>query len=132
MNKWLGLALRVAAASIMLQTLYFKFTGSDESVYIFSTMGMEPWGRFGTGLGELAAALLLLWPRSIFWGGLMGLALMSGALAAHFTRLGLVVKEDGGELFLLALFVWLCCLTLVWTHRSAMPRIFSGLSPRRP
>ena len=51
--SWL---LRILAALIMLQTLYFKFSASEESVYIFSALGMEPWGRIGTGIMELIAA----------------------------------------------------------------------------
>ena len=60
--------LRIIAALIMLQTLYFKFTGSKESVYIFSQLGMEPWGRIGTGIFELIASLLILYPKTTFIG----------------------------------------------------------------
>lgn len=60
--------LRLIAAVIMLQTLYFKFTGAEESVHIFSQLGIEPWGRIGTGILELAASVLILYPRTTFLG----------------------------------------------------------------
>jgi putative oxidoreductase len=41
--------LRIIAAVILLQTLYFKFTGHPESIALFTKLGMEPWGRIGTG-----------------------------------------------------------------------------------
>ncbi len=83
--------LRVVAAIIMLQTLLFKFTGAAESVYIFSKLGMEPWGRIGTGVGELIASVLPLIPRTTVYGAIMGLVLMSGALFFHFTRLAIAL-----------------------------------------
>ena len=52
------------AAVILLQTLFFKFTAAKESVYIFRTLGLEPWGRIGTGMVELIAAILLLVPST--------------------------------------------------------------------
>ena len=50
---------RLTAAIILLQTLFFKFTGAEESVYIFTKVGLEPVGRYGTGTVELVAAVLL-------------------------------------------------------------------------
>ena len=44
--SWL---LQLVAAGILLQTLFFKFTGAEESVYIFTTLGVEPWGRIRVG-----------------------------------------------------------------------------------
>ena len=58
-------ALRGTAAAILLQTLFFKFTGARESVYIFSTLGLEPWGRIGSGVAELIASVLLLIPSTV-------------------------------------------------------------------
>ena len=88
--------LRILAALIMLQTLYFKFTAAPESIYIFSTLGMEPYGRIGTGIGELIASILLLYPRTTGYGAVICLGLMSGALFFHITKLGIVVQNDGG------------------------------------
>jgi len=86
--------LRIIAALIMLQTLYFKFSGAEESVYIFSQLGMEPWGRIGTGILELIASILILYPRTTFFGSVLAIGLMSGAIVAHLTKLGITVKND--------------------------------------
>src|SRR2546428_2731414 len=90
---------RIVAAVILAQTLFFKFTGAEESVYIFSKIGLEPWGRYGSGMAELIAAVLLLTPRLAWAGALLALGVISGALAGHLTVLGIVVKDDRGLLF---------------------------------
>ena len=110
--------LRLIAAIILLQTLYFKFTASEESVYIFSTIGMEPWGRVGSGVFELIAALLILFPKTTWLGALLGIAVMSGAIFFHLTKLGLVVKNDGGQLFIYALSVFISCLALLIIYKN--------------
>jgi hypothetical protein len=110
-------ALRLLAAGIMLQTLYFKFSGSEESVYIFSTLGMEPWGRIGIGVLELIASALILFPRTTGVGALLGIGLMGGAIFFHLTRLGLVVMNDGGQLFIYALLVFVSCVALIIIYR---------------
>ncbi|HEX6846143.1 MAG TPA: DoxX family protein [Chitinophagaceae bacterium] len=97
--------LRIVAALIMLQTLYFKFSGAEESVYIFSQLGMEPWGRIGTGILELIASLLILYPGTTFFGSVMAIGLMLGAIVAHLTKLGISIKDDGGLLFIYAVLV---------------------------
>jgi uncharacterized membrane protein YphA (DoxX/SURF4 family) len=78
-------ALRILAAVIMLQTLFFKFSGAEESIYIFSTLGMEPWGRIGTGTLELIASVLILFPKTTWIGALLAIGLMSGAIWFHLT-----------------------------------------------
>ncbi|HOY27940.1 MAG TPA: DoxX family protein [Flavobacteriales bacterium] len=98
---------RVAAAIILLQTLYFKFSAAPESVYIFSALGMEPWGRIGSGVAELVAALALLTIRWSWLGAALAIGIMVGAIGAHLTVLGIVVQEDGGTLFILAMSVLL-------------------------
>ena len=118
-QKVIGLwILRLFAAVIMLQTLFFKFTGAPESIYIFSRLGMEPWGRFGTGALELIASILILMPRTIGIGSLLGLGLMGGALFFHLSSLGIVVQNDHGKLFGMALLVFFSCLILVFVNRS--------------
>jgi len=72
--------LRAIAAIILLQTLFFKFTGAKESVYIFTTLGMEPWGRIGSGAAELIASILLLLPQTVVFGAIMSLGVISGAI----------------------------------------------------
>lgn len=108
--------LRIIAAVILLQTLYFKFTAHPQSVYIFTTIGMEPWGRIGTGVLELVAALLLLYPRTTWAGALLSSVLMAGALFFHLTILG--IKVDGDSvLFTYALITFACSLALVIIER---------------
>jgi uncharacterized membrane protein YphA (DoxX/SURF4 family) len=116
--------LRLVAAIILLQTLYFKFTAAPESIYIFSTLGLEPWGRIGTGILELIAAILLLIPKTTAYGAVLGLGIMAGAVFSHLTKLGIVVKNDGGELFSLALVVLLSCGVLILVHKKQLFTLF--------
>ena len=110
--------LRILAALIMVQSLFFKFSASEESVYIFTTVGMEPWGRIATGTAELIAAILLLWPKTTVWGAVLAAGVMSGAIFFHLNTLGIVVKEDGGQLFIYALIVFIASLILIWYHKE--------------
>ena len=116
--------LRLVAAVIMLQTLFFKFTASEESVYIFSTVGMEPWGRIGSGIAELIASVLILYPRTTPFGALLGMGLMSGALFFHLTKLGIEVKGDHGQLFIYALLVFISCAILLLKYKNFLLSIF--------
>ena len=100
-------AARIVPAIILLQTLFFKFSASEESVYIFTKVGMEPWGRIGVGIVELVAAILLLINRTAWIGGGLAVGLMVGAIGMHLTILGIEVQGDGGYLFFLA-----CVVTL--------------------
>jgi hypothetical protein len=118
--SWLA---RLAAAAILLQTLFFKFSGAKESIYIFTTVGQEPWGRYGSGVVELIASILLLLPGRTAVGALLALGMMSGAIFFHLTKLGLVVQDDGGLLFALAVVVWLASAFLLWVHRRTLPVI---------
>ncbi|MBS4065658.1 MAG: DoxX family protein [Chitinophagaceae bacterium] len=110
--------LRLAAAYLMLQTLFYKFSASEESVYIFSTLGMEPWGRIGTGALEFVAAVLILIPRTTAFGALLAIGLMAGALFFHLTKLGIEVKGDGGLLFVYALIVFISSSILLWIYKQ--------------
>jgi putative oxidoreductase len=113
--------LRIAAAVILLQTLFFKFTGAEESVYIFSTVGAEPWGRYGSGVIELIAAVLLLVPGTTAYGALVTVGVAAGAILTHLTRLGIEVRGDGGLLFGLAVTIFACSLALLAIHRRELP-----------
>jgi hypothetical protein len=124
----LSWTLRLLVAGILLQTLYFKFTAAPESVYIFSSLGLEPWGRWAAGLSELVASILLLWPGMTFIGAGLGLGVISGALMAHLTKLGIVVLNDGGLLFGLACAVFAGCLILLGLHRSELRSWMGRLS----
>lgn len=118
---------RIVAAVILLQTLFFKFTGAPESVYIFTKVGIEPWGRIGSGIVELIAAVLLLWPGLTWLGAGIALGVMGGAIMSHLTVLGIVVMDDGGLLFTLAVIAALCSAMLLWIHRRTLPIIGSRL-----
>jgi uncharacterized membrane protein YphA (DoxX/SURF4 family) len=113
--------VKLVAVVILVQTLYFKFTGAEESVYIFSTLGAEPFGRIGSGIVELIASILILIPRTTLLGALMGLGTMAGALLSHLGFLGIEVKNDGGTLFILAIITFLCCSILVYNQKSKIP-----------
>jgi uncharacterized membrane protein YphA (DoxX/SURF4 family) len=110
--------LRIVAAVIMLQTLYFKFSGAEESVYIFSQLGMEPWGRIGTGILELIASFLILYPKTTFIGSVLAIGLMTGAIFAHLVKLGISVNNDGGQLFIYALLVLTSSTVLALIYRN--------------
>ena len=114
--------LRVLAAVIMLQTLYFKFTAQPESVKLFTTLGMEPWGRIGTGVCELIASILILIPRTTLPGAIMGLGLMAGAIFFHLTKLGIIFDGDAG-LFAYAVITFVCCLALIIIYRKNIPQL---------
>lgn len=117
----LSLVLRLVVAAILLQTLFFKFTGAPESVYIFQTLGAEPWGRIASGVAELVIAVLLLWPPTVAWGAFGALGVISGAILAHLTQLGIEIQGDGGLLFYLALAVFAGSAVLLWLHRREVP-----------
>jgi hypothetical protein len=120
-------ALRLVAAAILLQTLFFKFSGAEESVWIFQQLGIEPWGRLGSGVAELLCAVLLIFPKTAWLGALGGLSVMSGALVSHLFILGIEVKGDGGLLFILALVVFICCAVTLWLQRGEMKSFFSKI-----
>lgn len=115
--------LRILASLILLQTLFFKFSGAEESIYIFSTLGMEPWGRIGTGVLELIASVLILYPRTTFIGAALGAGLMAGAIFFHLAKLGIIVRGDGGLLFIYALLVFISCLALLIIYRKGLNNI---------
>jgi hypothetical protein len=114
--------LQLVVAGILFQTLFFKFTGAEESVYIFSTLGIEPWGRIASGAAELVAVALLLYPPTVIYGAVLSLGVISGALVSH-TKLGIVVRDDGGLLFLLAVLVFFSSLAIVYLRRAELPLI---------
>ena len=120
-NLILTWVLRLIAAVILLQTLFFKFTGAPESVYIFETLGVEPAGRIGSGVMELIASVLLLIPKYTWAGALLGVGIMAGAIASHLFVLGSDVQGDGATLFGLGVAVFVACAILVWMHSDRIP-----------
>ncbi len=119
----LSWVLRITAAIILLQTLFFKFTAAPESVYIFTRVGAEPWGRIGSGVVELIAAILIMTPRFTWLGSLLAVGVMAGAILSHLTLLGIEVQGDKGLLFALALIVFVCSTVNLLLHRSEIPVI---------
>src|SRR5271155_1816823 len=103
-------ACRIVAAIILLQTLFFKFTGAPESIYIFTKLGSvihtfapfisvsaaEVVGRIGSGIMELIASILLLTPRFVWAGAILAMAATAGAIVSHVTFLGIEVQGDKG------------------------------------
>lgn len=129
LSKVFSRIARLVAAVIMLQSLFFKFSGSEESVYIFTTVGMEPWGRIGVGVLELIASILLFIPSLIWFGSLLAFGLMAGAIGMHLTLLGIEVKGDGGQLFIYAILVAVCSLIVFWTSRHQIPDVLKKFLP---
>src|SRR6266536_4385470 len=130
-SEWIvSWTCRIVAAVILGQTLFFKFTGAEESIYIFTKVGLEPWGRYGSGVAELLATILLLTPRFTWAGALLGLGVISGALISHLTVLGVVVKDDGGLLFGLAVIVFVTSAITAFLHRRQIPGVARLLKPR--
>lgn len=111
-------------AFVFVQSLFFKFTGSYETDYIFGVLGdwsgLAFFGQYGgyiIGVAELIA-VILLFTRVHGLGALMSVGIMSGAIVFHlftplgvvmpeFNHLGEVVGNDGGLLFVMACLVWL-------------------------
>lgn len=118
LRKIAYIVARIAAAFFMIQTLYFKFTGSPESMYIFETVGMEPWGRWLVGILELIASILILIPKTAWAGGILAVGLMIGAIGMHLTILGVEIMGDGGELFFYAIIVFLSGSFIVLNNKD--------------
>jgi putative oxidoreductase len=121
-------ALQAAVAGILLQTLFFKFTGAQESVYIFSSVGrfigvsaVEPWGRIGSGVLESIASILLLVPGTVSLGAMLTIGVMAGALASHLLILGIEVQGDGGLLFGLAVAALTGSVIVLVLRRAQIP-----------
>lgn len=131
MKKIISWVSASVAAIIMIQTLYFKFTAAPESIYIFTTLGMEPWGRIGSGIGELIASILIFIPTTRWLGSLMGFGIISGAIFAHLTKLGIEVQGDGGYLFLLAIIVFVSCGICLYLEKYKLKSMYVRFFPAR-
>ena len=125
MSKKFMFLVRIIVAVILLQTLRFKFTAHPDSVFIFSKIGMEPYGRIGVGILELIAGLLILIRPTIWMGSILSVGLMSAALLSHVTLLGVEVNGDGGKLFYMAVLVFTLSVWVSWTERKKIPYIRS-------
>lgn len=122
-NSKIVWAAQIVAAVILGQTLFFKFSGAAETIYIFETLGAEPWGRIGSGVMEALAVIMLLTPRFAALGGLLTMGAMAGAIGAHLTKLGIEVMDDGGTLFIMALVTFAAGTLVAWSRRRELPLI---------
>lgn len=121
MHKRIVFLIRIVIALILIQTLRFKFTGHPDSIYIFSKVGLEPFGRIGIGIIELIAAMLLVIPKTIYFGALISFGVISGAIILHLTILGIEVNNDHGILFYTAVLVFILSAIIIWEERKNIP-----------
>ena len=127
MNKKLLLVLRIIVALILIQTLRFKFTAHPDSVYIFTKVGLEPFGRIGIGVLELISAILILMPRTIWAGAVLTIGILGGAIMMHLTQLGIEINNDGGTLFYIALGTFIVSAIILFDQRKSIPIIGAKL-----
>ena len=127
MNKNVFLVLRLIIAIILVQTLRYKFTSHPDSVYIFTQVGLEPYGRIAIGIMELIAAILILIPKTIWLGAGITLGIISGAIFLHITKIGVEVMGDGGALFYMALSILVLSLIVLWHERKKLPLVGSKM-----
>jgi len=125
MNKKLLLVLRIIIAIILVQTLRFKFTAHPDSVYIFTKVGLGPFGRIGIGVLELISAILILIPRTIWAGATLTLGIICGAIMMHLTQLGIEINNDGGALFYMALLLFILSGIVLFNQRKSIPIVGS-------
>lgn len=127
--------LQVAVAVLLAQTLYFKFRGEPISVHIFSQVGIEPWGRYLTGVAEAVAAILLLIPATAAFGALLALGILGGAIATHLFIIGIVLENaqgeqlDDGSLFAMALGMAVAAAVILWLRRRELPLVGGSRGP---
>ena len=122
--------LRLVVAGILLQTLFFKFSGAPESVFIFATLGAEPYGRIGSGIVELIASGMILATPTVALGALLAVGLMGGAIMSHLTVLGIEIMGDGGLLFALAIIVFVSSLAVLVAYADQLPIVGTWLRAR--
>lgn len=125
------LVIRLAVAIILLQTLFFKFTGHPESVALFTKLGVEPVGRIATGVLELVVSLFILYRPTVALGSLLGIGIMAGAIVSHLFIIGIESAGDGGQLFSMAIIVLIFCLILVLAYQQDYKKWISGLKHKR-
>lgn len=121
MKKYFPLILRIIVAVILIQTLRFKFLAHEDSVYIFTKVGLEPVGRIGIGIAELIAGILLLIRKTVWAGASITLAIIGGAILIHLTQLGIEVKGDGGVLFYTAVITFILAVRILYMYRKDIP-----------
>jgi len=123
MKKNIYLGLRILIAVILIQTLRFKFSAHPDSVYIFTEVGLEPYGRIGIGVLELIAGILLLIPKTVWAGAGLTMGIIGGAIMMHLTQLGIEINGDSGVLFYTAVFVFIVSSIILWNYKKDIPMI---------
>ncbi len=123
MKKYIPFIIRLVVAVILLQTLYYKFGGHEDSLYIFEKTGLGDAGRIGSGIAELIAAILILIPRTAWLGAALTVGIISGAIFMHLTTLGIEINGDGGTLFGMAVAVFVLSLITLLINRKSIPII---------
>jgi putative oxidoreductase len=123
MHKYIFLTLRLIVAAILIQTLRFKFTAHPDSVYIFQTVGLEPYGRIAIGVLELIAGILLLIPKTIWLGATLTIGVIGGAIFMHLTKLGIEINNDSGILFITAVVTFIISVIILYMSRKKIPLI---------
>jgi len=130
MNNYIERIASFLAALILLQTLYFKFSAAPESVFIFGTLGLEPYGRIATGIAELIVSLLLIIPKTSHFGALFGFIIMLGAIFSHLFIIGVEVQNDHGILFVMAVIVLICSLIIIFLKKEKLVGVFKLIGER--
>jgi len=128
--RTIEMLLRIVTAIILIQTLHFKFSGHPQAVHIFSTIGMEPWGRYGIGTIELITGILFFLPNYWKIASIITAGLMVGAIGFHlFTPLGIEVVVDGvsdnGQLFAMAIAALVLSVILIYS--ANLPKLYREL-----
>lgn len=121
LKKRVLLIIRIVIAIVLIQTLRFKFTAHPDSVYIFTQVGLEPYGRIGIGIFELIAGILLLIPKTVWLGASITIGLMFGAIFMHLTKIGIVVNHDSGALFITAIITLILASIILYAFRKDIP-----------
>lgn len=118
-----SLLLRITISAIFLQTLYYKFNAHPDSIYIFSKLGVEPYGRIGLGIIELVISIFLLFPKSKYFSIVFSILILIGAIMSHIFIIGISINGDNGKLFFIACFSLLLALILFLLHFKEMKKI---------
>ncbi len=123
MKNYLERATALIAAILFLQSVYFKFTAAPGSIFIFTEIGIEPYGRIIIGILELIVALLLIFRKTSLLGSILGLGFILGAIFTHLFVLGIEVQNDSGVLFGMAIIVLISCITNIALQSKKLGQI---------
>ncbi len=117
---------QIVAAGILAMVMVPKFAGAQEAIDTFTTLGVEPWGRYVTAIVEVVAVVLLLVPQLGLHaiGALVATALMVGALFSHASKLGF--SGDAGSMAGMAIVVLIASLIVLYLRRQELPLVGGG------